>query len=99
MDAKRLYKHIISLPSKEKISLLTNDIIRKRLLDDDAHYPFVWIVQQLKGNELKQFIDKKYLSDILKNNKSIDKINAIMSSCNSYATDVLLDDRVIALIS
>ena len=98
MDAKRLYKHIISLPSKEKISLLTNDIIRKRLLDDDAHYPFVWIVQQLKGNELKQFIDKKYLSDILKNNKSIDKINAIMTSCNEYTTDILLDDRVVSLI-
>lgn len=98
MDAKNLYKHIMSLPSKERINLLTNDIIRKRLLEDDAHYPFVWIVQQLKGKELKYFIDEKYLGDILSNNKSIDKINAIMSSCNEYATDILLDDRVVSLI-
>ena len=53
MDAKNLYKHIMSLPSKERINLLTNEIIKKRLLEDDAHYPFVWIVQQLKGKELK----------------------------------------------
>ena len=98
MDAKSLYQHIIKLPSKERIGLLTDDKIRKRLLSDDAHYPFVWLVQQLNGVELKYFIDKKYLGDIINNNRSIDKINAIMSSCNEYVTDVLLDDRVISLI-
>ena len=98
MDAKILYQHILSLPSKERIDLLTDNKIRKRLLDDDAHYPFVWLVQQLNGMELKCFIDSNYLTDILNNNRSVDKINAIMSSVNPYATDVLLDDRVIALI-
>ena len=98
MDAKRLYKHILSLPRNERINLLTNKIIRKRFMDDDAHYPFVWLVQQLDSIELKYFIDSSYLTDILNNDRSVDKINAIMSSINPYATDVLLDDRVISLI-
>ena len=98
MDAKQLYKYIISLPSNKRVDLLTNGTIRQRFLSDDAHYPFVWLVQQLNGIELKYFIDSTYLTDILSNNRAIDKVNAIMSSCNSYATDVLLDDRVIALI-
>ena len=67
-------------------------------MSDEAHYPFVWLVQGLDGIELKYFVDSNYLTDILNNSRSVDKINAIMSSCNSYATDVLLDDRVIALI-
>ena len=98
MDANQLYKYIISLPSNKRINLLINKTIKQRFLSDDAHYPFVWLVQQLNGIELKYFIDSTYLTDILSNNRAIDKINAIMSSCNSYATDVLLDDRVIALI-
>lgn len=98
MDAKSLYQHIIKLSSKDRIDLLKDDKIRKRFLRDDAHYPFVWLVQQLNGVELKYFIDNNYLTDILNNNRSVDKINAIMTSCNEYATDVLLDDRVISLI-
>ena len=97
-SAKMLYQYIISLPSSERIKLLVDNKFRNRFMDDDAHYPFVWLVQQLKGIELKYFIDFTYLTDILNNNRAVDKINAIMSSCNSYATDVLLDDRVIQLI-
>lgn len=97
-DAKELYRYIISLPSNERIKLLTDNKIRNRFMSDDAHYPFVWLVQQLDGIELKYFIDSTYLTDILSNNRSVDKINAIMSSVNPYATDVLLDDRVIELI-
>lgn len=97
-DAKELYRYIISLPSNERIKLLTDNKIRNRFMSDDAHYPFVWLVQQLDGIELKYFIDSTYLTDILSNNRSVDKINAIMSSINPYATDVLLDDRVIELI-
>jgi len=97
-DAKELYRYIISLPSNERIKLLTDNKIRNRFMSDDAHYPFVWLVQQLDGIELKYFIDSTYLTHILSNNRSVDKINAIMSSVNPYATDVLLDDRVIALI-
>ena len=98
LDAKRLYKHIMSLSSSARISLLTNDNVRTIFMSDEAHYPFVWLVQGLDGIELKYFVDSNYLTDILNNSRSVDKINAIMSSCNSYATDVLLDDRVIALI-
>ena len=97
-DAKELYRYIISLPSNERIKLLTDNKIRNRFMSDDVHYPFVWLVQQLDGIELKYFIDSTYLTDILSNNRSVDKINAIMSSVNPYATDVLLDDRVIELI-
>ena len=97
-DSKLLYQYIISLPSNDRIKLLTDNKVRKRFMDNDAHYPFVWLVQQLNGIELKHFIDSTYLTDILSNNRSVDKINAIMSSCNPYATDVLLDDRVIQLI-
>lgn len=97
-DAKELYRYIISLPSNERIKLLTDNKIRNRFMSDDAHYPFVWLVQQLDGIELKYFIDSTYLTHILSNNRSVDKINAIMSSVNPYATDVLLDDRVIELI-
>lgn len=97
-DAKELYRYIISLPSNERIKLLTDNKIRNRFMSDDAHYPFVWLVQQLDGIELKYFIDSTYLTHILSNNRSVDKINAIMSSVNPYATDVLLDDRIIELI-
>ena len=97
-DSKLLYQYIISLSSNDRIKLLTDNKVRKRFMDNDAHYPFVWLVQQLNGIELKYFIDSTYLTDILSNNRSVDKINAIMSSCNPYATDVLLDDRVIQLI-
>ncbi len=98
LDSKKLYEYIISLSSNERKVLLIDNKVRRRFLSDDAHYPFVWLVQSLNGVELKCFIDSNYLTDILNNDRSVDKINAIITSCNPYATDVLLDDRVIQLI-
>ena len=71
MDSKQLYEYIISLPSNERINILTDNKVRRRLLRDDAHYPFVWLVQRLNGIELKYFIDSNYLTDILNNNISV----------------------------
>ena len=98
MNINKLYKYILSLSSEDRIKYLTNDYIRTLFLTDKAHYPFIWLVQGLEGVELKYFIDSDYLNKILSNSKSIDKINAIMTSCNSYNTDVLLDDKAISLI-
>lgn len=98
MNGKQLQNYILTLPHEERITLLQNENIRDKFLEKDNHYPFVWLVQGLEEDELKYFIDDKYLEKILNNETSIYKIEAIMTSENKYATDVLLNDNALKLI-
>ena len=102
LDAKRLYKHIMSLSSSARISLLTNDNVRTIFMSDEAHYPFVWLVQGLDGIELKYFVDSNYLTDIL--NKKPDSIlthqRILVAIARAYVKEpsiVLLDEPFVIL--
>lgn len=97
MDGKQLYKYILSCPKLERIHILSSDNVREKFLQPDNHYSFVWLVQDL-DEELKDFINDSYIEEIINSDRAIDKFNAIMTSGNKYASDVLLNDRAIAFI-
>lgn len=98
MSGKQLQKYILTLPHEERINLLQNNNIRDKFLEEENHYPFVWLIQGLEEDELKYFIDDKYLEKILNDATSRYKIEVIMTSGNKYATDVLLNDNALKLI-
>ena len=97
MDGKRLYKYILSCSKEDRIHILSSDNVRDKFLEIENHYPFVWLVQGL-DEELKYFINDSYIERIINSDKGIDKFNAIMTSGNKYASDVLLNDKAIAFI-
>lgn len=97
MDGRKLYKYILSCSKENRIQMLTSDNVRDKFLEPYNHYPFVWLVQNL-GEELKDFINDSYIEKIINSDNGIYKFNAIMTSGNKYASDVLLNDRAIAFI-
>lgn len=98
MTGKDLKRYLLSLPKDERISLLKNNNVRDKFLEPENHYPFVWLVQELEDDELDYFIDNDYLDKIIKSEQAESKFNAIMTSNNKQASDVLLYDRAIAFI-
>lgn len=98
LNGEDLYNFILSLDSKDRINILKMPSVKDKFLESNNHYAFVWLIQSLNGSELLSFIDSKYIDEILENDRAIDKINAIMTSGNSYASSVLLSDKVISLI-
>ncbi len=97
MDGKKLYKYILSLPKEKRDELLKREDVRNSFLSNENHYPFVWLIQSL-DEDIINFIDNNYLDKILMNDRAIDKITAIMTLENKYATDILLYDKVVNFI-
>lgn len=54
--------------------------VRDLLMNDDRHYAFVWLVQDL--DDYSYIYDEDMISRIINNRKFYDKMNAIMSSGN-----------------
>ena len=97
MDGRDLVEYIFSKDKKERIEYLKREDIRDEFLKVENTYPFIWLVQGL-GDELKYFIDDDYLDKIIISDNGVNRINAIMTSENEYAKEVLLNDKVIAFI-
>lgn len=98
VTGKDLKRYLLSLPKDERISLLKNNNVRDKFLEPENHYSFVWLVQELEDDELEYFIDNDYLDKIINSEQAVSKFNAIMTSNNKQASDVLLYDRAIAFI-
>lgn len=97
LDGENLNVYILNLPKDKKIEILKDNQIRDKYLRAENHYPFVWLVQQLE-DYLPYFIDDYYLLKILKNERNIDKINAIMTCESKYAGIVLVNEEAIKFI-
>ena len=59
--------------------LLNNDELRSYLLQNENHYAFVWLVQDLDEKSKSILLNNKYLEEIIdKDDKALYKFNAIM---------------------
>lgn len=97
LDGEKLNEYILNLPKEEKIKILQSDEIRNKYLEPYNHYPFVWLVQSL-GDDLLFFIDNSYLSRIISDEKSVDKMNAIMTCGSKYTGLILSNDNSVEFI-
>lgn len=61
--------------------LLNTDELRSYLLQNENHYAFVWLVQDLDEKSKSILLNNKYLEEIIdKDDKALYKFNAIMQS-------------------
>lgn len=98
LNGESLSNYILSLPKEKRVECLKNNDIRNKYLESRNHYPFVWLVQSLKEDDLIYFIDNNYLEKILLNERNSDKINAILSSGNVYANLILSNTKALEFI-
>lgn len=89
-------EYILNTTIDNRTTLLRNEKIRNKFLENENHYEFVWLVQSLLGQDLLTFIDDSMLNRILSDNRVIDKINCIMNVSNIAKNKILKDNRIIS---
>ena len=72
-----------SLILKNK-ELLLDSNIRSLLMEENRHYAFVWIVQEI--DDFSYLSDDDMINRILEDKKFEEKMNAILSSCKNIAS-------------
>lgn len=90
--------YLRDLSYDERIKKFKNYEIRKFLLEDNNHYPFVWLMQGINDNSIIHLFDDDFIDMLLENDRAIDKLNAIMTCGNKYKNDVLRNDKLIGFI-
>ena len=98
MNIKDEYEYVKKLPREIKGNYLKNNSFRKRLFTSEGHYPFVWLVQELEGDELLYLLDDDLIPFLLNDEKLSDKLNAIMTCGNSYNNLFLKKEKIIEAI-
>lgn len=98
MNIKDEYEYVKKLPREIKGNYLKNNSFRKRLFTSEGHYPFVWLVQELEGDELLYLLDDDLIPLLLNDERLSDKLNAIMTCGNSYNNLFLKKEKIIEAI-
>ena len=98
MNIKDEYEYVKKLPREIKGNYLKNNSFRKRLFTSEGHYPFVWLVQELEGDELLYLLDDDLIPLLLSDERLSDKLNAIMTCGNSYNNLFLKKEKIIEVI-
>lgn len=98
MNIKDEYEYVKKLPREIKGNYLKNNSFRKRLFTSEGHYPFVWLVQELEGDELLYLLDDDLIPLLLSDERLSDKLNAIMTCGNSYNNLFLKKEKIIEAI-
>lgn len=90
---------IILLSSKEEKKRILKDIsFRKKLFTQEGHYPFVWLIQGLSKEEVLYILDDDLILLLKEDKRKNDKLNAIITSGNSYVNEFLKKESIIAMI-
>ena len=99
-DPESLYLFLVSLPySEEKRKIMMDPKIKEKFfVSNEGHYPFVWLVQLLKDDSINDFFDDTLFDMLFKDDRCFDKINAILSSNNSYIGDGLCNEKLFKYI-
>lgn len=98
MNGNELKDYILKLDNKKQIEFLTNKEVRKTFLLSENHYPFVWLIQELSDNKLEVFLDEEMINMLIKNDRHLDKINALMNCANSYKNNILVNPLLMNII-
>lgn len=98
MHIKDEYKYVLSLSSKEQKIYLKDNEFRKRLFTEEGHYPFVLLVQRLKGDALLSLLDNNLIELLEKDSRIEGKLYAIITCINPYNNIFLKNKRIIKLI-
>ncbi len=92
------YEYVKKLPREIKELYLKNIDFRKRLFTSEGHYPFVWLVQELEGDELLYLLDDDLIPFLINDERLSDKLNAIITCGNHYNNLFLKKEKVIKAI-
>ena len=98
-DYGYLQKYIVKLPDSDyKKSILTDTRIRELFLNNpEAHYPFVYLVQELDEETLPYLVDRDLILKLkgkedIKDRREF-KFNAIMTCAKPIVNELLIDDN------
>lgn len=90
---------IILHSSKEKKKHILKDLsFRIKLFTPTGHYHFIWLVQGLSKEEILYILDDELIPLLKEDERRTDKLNAIITSGNSYINEFLKKESIIAMI-
>lgn len=92
------HEYLISLSYEERKNYFKNISCRRLLLKDENHYNFVWLVQGINDDSLVYLFDNDFICDVINSNRSVDKVNALMTCGNLYVSDILSNPMFIKFI-
>lgn len=98
MSIEEEYQYVLSLPIDKQRIYLKDDEFRKRLFSSEGHYPFVWLVQDLKDEQLLFLLDDTIIPLLKNDSRLVDKLNAIMTCGNSYNNEFLKRKEIVEMI-
>jgi len=91
-------RYIANLSLEDSIKALKDAKFRKELFQTQNHYPFVWLVQELKDEKLLYLLDDDIVPFLENDSRQADKLNVIITCCNNFNNDFLKNEKVISLI-
>lgn len=98
MSIEEEYQYVLSLPIDKQRIYLKDDEFRKRLFSSEGHYPFVWLVQDLKDEQLSYLLDDNLITLLKNDSRLVDKLNAIMTCGNSCNNEFLKRKEIVEMI-
>ena len=98
MSIEEEYQYVLSLPIDKQRIYLKDDEFRKRLFSSEGHYPFVWLVQDLKDEQLLFLLDDNLITLLKNDSRLVDKLNAIMTCGNSCNNEFLKKKEIVEMI-
>lgn len=94
----KIHEFLISLSYEERKNYFKNTSCRSKLLSDENHYYFVWLLQGIKDDSLFDLFDEDFIKKIINSNRSYDKLNALITCGNEYVSDILCNPLFIKFI-
>ncbi len=91
-------KLLTKIPYEQRREILKDSSFRKRLFENANHYPFVWLVQDLKDDSLLFLLDDNIVTFLQDDSRLSDKLNAIITCGNDFNNTFLKKEEVISLI-
>lgn len=82
---------------KEKI--LKSIYFRKKILSSFYHNSFLYLVDNLKDEELLYLLDDRIVTPLINNDDSHEKIKAIILCSNMYKNSFLIKEKILSYIS
>lgn len=91
----KISDYVLGLSSSEKRSLFKEELFRKQILNNDNHYNFTAIIQEVFDDSILDLFDDSFINDLLNSSRLIDKLSVLMSCVNSNKNLILSNFKLI----
>ena len=98
LDGKMVKDIIVNMPKQNQTIILKNESVRRFFFEEENHYPFIWLVTELKEESLLAFLDENLIKYLKQDSKLSDKLNGLITCGASNINTFLKHKQVVQLI-